>query len=51
MTVYLLAAAFFGIPTLMVAMVAWDTIARQNRPPAASYRAYEGGRSGFKRTE
>lgn len=51
MTVYLLAAAIFGIPTLMVAMVAWERIARMNRPPSASYRAYEGGRSGFKRTE
>jgi len=50
MTVYLIAAAIFGIPTLMVTLIAWDTIARQNRPPSASYRAYEGGRSGFKRT-
>lgn len=50
MTIYLLAAAFYAIPALIVALIAWDTIARQNRPPSASYRAYEGGRSGFTRT-
>jgi len=51
MTDILLTIALFGVPTLIVAMIAWDGETRRNRPPAASYRAYEGGRSGFKRTE
>lgn len=50
MTEILLTIALFGIPTLIVTMIAWEHTERMNRPPAASYRVYEGGRSGFKRS-